>query len=355
MKLSGKPIIFDYFPDLHKHVDWLDLKLKMAPVQKIAALGHDNLWIKRNDLISDVYGGNKVGRLEFILADVIKKKKTHVVTLGGIGSNHCLAVAIFSRQLGIRCTLSLFEQPLTNFVKENLLLYHYFGAEIRFFPGILRSAFDFYYAQKRKHPDAYFLESGGASVLGTLGAVNSALELKQQVEAGEIPEPDYVFYPTASNCGMAGLSLGFLLAEMKTTVIGVRTGRSRLGPFALNTPGTVLKKIQQIYQFLKSNSKMVKTLDIPTPVLINEYCGRGYGFPSPEGEKAIHLFKKLNIRLEPVYTAKTCAALLDNLKITPYSSKTLLYWHTYNPIDYSAIASTIDYKELPTDLHYCFQ
>lgn len=240
-----QPPLFEKYPDLREKVGWLDLGLAEAPVQRLENLGHDHLWIKRNDLISDVMGGNKTRRLEFILAELVRQKKEHVITLGGIGSNHCLAVAIFCKRLGIRCTLCLFEQPLTYYVRENLLLYHYYGAELIFAKGIWSSAYNFYLRLKLKYPGAYFIESGGSSERGALGDLNAVLELEKQISKQNLAEPGFVFCPTASNGGIAGLILGFLLLGWKTTVMGVRTGRSRLGPIELNTTGTIVKKIKK--------------------------------------------------------------------------------------------------------------
>ena len=75
-----------------------------TPVHRLEHLGIDNLWIKRDDLSSAAYGGNKVRKLEFILAEAQQKKKTLLITMGGIGTNHGLASAIFCRQLKINCT-----------------------------------------------------------------------------------------------------------------------------------------------------------------------------------------------------------------------------------------------------------
>ncbi len=355
MEKLKKPTLFEKFPDLSESVGWLDLGLTAAPIHRLEKLGHDNLWIKRNDQISEIMGGNKVRRLEFILADVLHQKKEHVITLGGIGSNHCLALAIYCRQLGIRCTLCLFEQPLTCHVRENLLLYHYYGAQLIFAKGIWRSIADFYLRLKLKHPNAYFLESGGSSEIGVLGDLNAVLELEKQVKKQGLAEPGFVFCPTASNGGMAGLSLGLLLLGWKTTVIGVRTGLSRLGPIELNTTRTVAKKIKKVIRFLRQNSRMIPRINIPKPVLIDDYCGQGYGFPTSAGKHALQVFKeKEQLKLEPVYTAKTCAALLDRLDQKPFSEKPILYWHTYNSVDLSKEAATVEYRDLPPDLHWCF-
>jgi len=345
---NDRPLIFDLLPTLSQHIDWLNLNLVNAPVQKISELNHKHLWIKRNDLINDEYGGNKLARLEFILADVLKQKKSHVITFGGTGSNFCLAVAIYCKKLGLECTLCLFEQPVTIQVQQNIKLLHHFGAKIDYIPSILKSSFNFYLRQRLTELSAYFIAPGGATILGTVGAINSALSLKQQIDNGELPEPDYVICPTASNCGMAGLVLGFLLADLKTTVIGVRTGRDYLGPIPLNTPDTVKKTITKAYQYLQDKADLTQKFDIVQPTIINDFFGSGYGYPTEQGKSISQLFKqKLAIELEATYTAKTCAALVDLLEKPQYINKNILYWHTYQHKDFKAITDTVNTADLP--------
>jgi len=357
MSISDRhPLIFEYFPELERNINWISLGISPAPVHPLENLGYPDLWIKRNDLVSPIYGGNKVCRLEFILGDVLKKAKKEIITMGGLGSNHCLATAIFCQKLNISCNVSLYDQPITPLVKENLLLFHKYGAKIKYSRTYPRFAFDHYLKQRIKHPNAYFIEAGGSSFLGILGAINDIFELKKQIDEGLMPEPRYIFYPTASNGGMAGLSLGVLLTGMKTSVIGVRVGLDRIGPIEFNTPKTVKKTMQKTYEFLKKNGAQVPAIKIAPPHMIEGYFGDGYGYPTPAGQEVLELFRsKENIRLESVYTAKACAAMLDYIKELSPSKCPILYWHTFNSVDMSTEASAVNYQELPSELHSIFQ
>jgi D-cysteine desulfhydrase len=354
--IKKQPVLFKYFPDLKDKISWIDLGISVSPVHKLTHLGHNNLWIKRDDMLSPLYGGNKVRRLEFVLGEAVKKNKTRIVTMGGIGTNHGLATAIFCKQLGLSCTLLLFDQYITPYVKENLVLFHKYNAKMIYTKTMLNAGFHYYLIQRLKHPNALFLYAGGSSSLGTLGAVNGAFELKEQIDEGLLPMPKYIFCPSASNGTMAGLILGFLLAQIKTTIIGVRVGASRLGPLPLNTPGTVISLMKKTYSLLKKNSSSIPPLDFNLPTMINEYCGDGYGYPTNEGNKAVDIFKKLeDINLEPVYTGKTCAALLDFIKDPVYKDEPIIYWHTYNSVDISNEARSVDYHQLPHEFHHFFE
>lgn len=353
--MAKAPWLFRYFPDLQRAIPWIDLGTRVAPVQRIAGLGFENLWIKRTDRISTVYGGNKVSRLEFLLGQALAQGKKEVVTLGGIGSNHCLATAIYCQRVGLPCSLVLFDQPLTPFVRENLLLMHRHQAKMAYFPSILRAAADFYLVRRRMHAGACFIPSGGASPLGILGAVSDALELKAQIDRKDVPPPRFVIYPTASNGGLAGLNLGFALAGLKTTVIGVRCGAARLHGLPLNTPGTVRRAMARTYAFLKGCCPSIPRLRLPDPVVLDGYCGDGYGWPTPAGTRATRLFaEKAGVGLEPVYTAKTCAALLDILRNRAAFGDPILYWHTYNGVDLSREAAAVVPGRLPRPFHRFF-
>ena len=350
------PVLFDHFPDLEDRIPYINLGTTSAPVERLTQFDHDNLWIKRNDVISKVYGGNKVRRLEFILADILRKKKKKVVTMGALGTNHGLATAIYCKQLGLSCKLLLFDQPVTEYVRQNLLLFHKYGAKLIYTKDLMRSGVAYYFTQKIKNPNAAFIYAGGTSPLGTLGAVNATLELKQQIDEGLMPVPKYILCALASNGTMAGLSIGLKLAGLDTTVIGVRVGYARWGPLELNTPGSVMNAINATYKLMKANSRNIPEIIFHKPIIFDDYCGAGYGYLTDAGLDAVEVFKQHgNIILEPVYTGKTCAALLDFIKDAKHKNDTILYWHTYNSVDLSEEAKTVDYRDLPKKFHWVFE
>ena len=353
---TAKPALFDRFPDLAGKIEWVRLETSPSPVQRLEHLGHDGLWIKREDIVSTVYGGNKVRKLEFVLADAIAKQRNRVVTMGALGTNHGLATAIFCRRMGLECTLLLFDQTVTSYMRRNLLLSHRYGAELVYSKNLIRMGVDYYLKKRLKYTKAYFLYAGGSSPLGTLGAASGALELAAQVEQGLCPAPDYVICPTASNGTMSGLILGFMLAGLKTQVIGVQVGVANVGPIPLVTPGTIIKKMKSAHRILAGCSSSIPDLRFERPLLSSTYCGDGYACPTPEGNRAIATFRDCEgIALDPTYTGKTCAALLDFIKDPSHGGDTILYWHTYNSIDHSKEAQELDYRELPAEFHQFFQ
>ena len=348
--------LFKRYPELEGILPRIPLGNFPTPVQRLSHLGHDNLWIKRDDLSSGIYGGNKVRKLEFILADAIKKGCDKVITMGGIGTNHGLATAIFCHELGLRCKLLLFHQPVNAYVKRNMLLFLKYGAELVYIKGAFRTAATLLLTQRLLNPQAYIIGAGGSSPLGTLGIVNAMFELKEQIKAGLLPEPRYIFCPLGSNGTMAGLSLGAMLAGLSTTVIGVRVTMEAVGPVAIATTKTVGNLMQKTYELLKKTSRSVPDITIPPQRVIGGYVGDGYGCATKECRDALALMNdREGITLDPTYTAKTFAALCDFIKTPGHEKEPILFWHTYSSADMTDQAQSIDYLELPQALRRIYE
>ena len=340
-----------YHPKLEEKLPWISLGTFPTPVHPLQRLGFENLWIKRDDRSSPIYGGNKVRKLEFILADARQRNTRHVVTFGGIGTNHGLATAIFCDRLGIDCTLLLFRQPVTGQVKQNLLLLEKYHAVTIYKKTRWRTVLAYYLLHRIRHPGACYIFAGGSNAVGTIGYVNAAIELKEQVDNGEIPEPAVVFCPLGSGGTLAGLSLGFALAGLQTRAVGVRVSQSHLGPFQACTERTVEKLMNKTYGYLKKKNLRLPDLAVKKPSIVENYFGGGYGVPTQAGRAVCRLVKKKEgITLDPTYTAKTFAAVFDYCRKPGRDSGPVLYWHTYNSVDLSAQAESVNYRNLPKAL-----
>ncbi len=351
-----RPPLFKRFPGLEGKIARIPLGDFPTPVERLTHLGHGNLWIKREDRSSGSYGGNKVRKLEFALADAKRRGCTGVITMGGIGTNHGLATAVFCRKLGLGCRLVLFKQPVNRYVQQNLLLFSRYGAEIVYREGMIRTGASLLVTERLTHPRGYILVAGGSSPVGTVGIVNAMLELGEQVDAGLLPAPRYVFCPLGSNGTMAGLSLGALLAGLPTTVIGVRVSVDCVGPITVATPENVAKLMRQTHRLLKKADPRVPDVTVKPPRVINDYLGDGYGCATDECRKALEIMKdREGISLDPTYTGKTFAALLDRIRDPEFAKVPVLYWHTYNSVDLSGEAAAVDYRDLPESLHWVFE
>ncbi|MGD0854744.1 MAG: pyridoxal-phosphate dependent enzyme [Dehalococcoidia bacterium] len=350
--------LFEKYPMLEKSLPWISLGNWPTPVQKLETLGktvgYPNIWIKHDDQSSGIYGGNKVRKLEFILADALKKGYKWVITYGGIGTNHGLATVIHAKHLGMRTALVLIKQPLTDHVQENLLLDRHFGAEIHYASQTIIGGFQTV-GVYLKHGRVYFIPPGGSSTLGSLGYVNAALELKQQIDAGLIPEPEYIFCALGSKGTMAGLLVGTRLAGMKTRVVGVRVAE-----FWITRPENIVHLANNMMALLRSRDKSIPPLkfSLDDVHVIHDFFGSEYGRVTPEGRAAMELlWETEKIKLELTYTAKTFAAMLDFIQKHPeLKNAPLLYWHTYNAVDFTQVLlEDHDHTKLPGSLQWCFQ
>ncbi len=340
------PPLFKRYPGIEKEVGWINLGIYPTPVQQLKGLGFDNLWIKRDDMTATEYGGNKVRKLEFVLAEVKKQKKKRVVTFGAVGTNHGLATAIYCQKLNLDCTLLVFKQPITPNVKQNVRLFFHYGADVKYKKSLIKTVLTYFVTQRLLTPSSYFLFAGGSNILGVLGFVNAAFELKNQIDAGDLPEPQYIIAPIGTGGTVGGLALGTILAGIKTKVIGVRVSTSHLGPLKTCTPETVQKLMQKTYGSLKNKCDLVPEINIPTPVINDNYYGQGYGYPTEKGQIASRMLKeKENITLDPCYTAKAFAAVLD--QCGQDKTEPILFWHTYNGVNLEKEAQQVDTKILP--------
>lgn len=338
-----QPLLFDNYPELKKRISYLPLGEFPTPVHQLKNLGFNNLWIKRDDLTSSIYGGNKIRKLEFILGEVKRKKKKTIVTMGATGTHHGLATAIFARQLGIDVTLLMFDQPDSDEVRNNLLLLE--GQQVKIIrkKTLFKAMLSYLMSHRLIDPFAYYLYPGGSNTLGTLGYVNAVFELKMQIKSGLIPKPDVILCPLGSNGTMAGLILGCALAGLDSRIIGVRVTFAKVGIIQACTSHTVMKLAKDTYRLLKKNYRDLPDVNMQTPTIEGHYLGDGYGCRTKKCINAIEMLKNNeNIQLDSTYTAKTFAAVNDFCSHPENKSKTILYWHTYNSADTSCL--TIEKK-----------
>lgn len=302
-------------------------------------------WIKRDDISHGEYGGNKIRKLAFIIADAKRRGARRIVTFGAIGTNHGVATAMMCQCAGLDSVVYLFDQPVTETVKKNLRLMQHYGAKLIYKGSLFNAVLAYYLSRYRAVPGSYFLFAGGSNLYGTLSFVNAACELQRQIQSGQCPEPEVIVCPVGSSATLAGLSYGCQLLGMKTRVMGVRVAPAKLGPFAACTTETVKALMDEVYHHLKTLG--VSVPEPATPWLVNDYYGEGYGVATTPGSHAIDVFAVNGIQLEQTYTGKAAAAFLDQLQQV---NGPVLFWNTYNSRDMTELADTVDVARLPDNL-----
>ena len=279
--------------------------------------------MKRDDLASPLYGGNKVRRYEFLLADAKAKDARRIVTAGGIASTQVMATALFGAELGLAVTAVLFDQPVTQFARESVLGFAEAGAELVRGGGYVMTAVRALLALRRE-PASYFIMPGAADPLANLGYVDAMLELAGQVARGEAPQPDVIVLPTGSSGTLAALALGAAHLGWKTEVVGVRI-TTQLVCNRL-TVGWVIGRTDR---FLAQDPRWKPRRREVRYRLHGDELGPGYGYPTPSALDGAARWSDLTgARGEVTYSGKALAALRVLASTPAYAKKTILLWNT---------------------------
>lgn len=270
-----------------------------TPIQKlenISKLLHRNVYVKRDDLTGLGLGGNKVRKLEFLLADAQKQGAEIVFTTGGAQSNHAMLTAAAAGKLGMKAVLVLKKRGVTECV-GNQLLERLMGTDVRFVDT--DDYADIYREMDRIGRETgrpyYKIPCGGSNALGSLGYVDCAREI-----AGQGVRFDHIVCAEGSGGTMAGLALGAKLFLPGTKVHGMMVDRD---PFDRITPA-----------LMREAAALLETqLEItPKDYHLRDMCGPGYAVASEAGNAAVSLLAgREGLFLDPVYTGKAFAGLLE--------------------------------------------
>lgn len=362
--------IFSCFPGLCNKLPYISLGTLPTPVQKLKNLGEflniPNLYIKRDDLTgktvfdgTQLFGGNKVRKLEFFLADALYQGAKTVMTFGGVGSNHAAATAIYAHLLGIRCICLLKDQPLSPIVRRNLLLMHHCGAQLHWFPSEQErnnNAAHIFLAHKMAHGDFPCVIPPGASLpIGVVGYVNAIFELKEQITLGLLPTPDYIYVAVGSMGTLAGLLLGIKATHLATNVIAINTDPAQTSETLhegiatlFNETNTMLHTMDTFFSLYSLHSDDIH--------ILHNYTGKEYGSPCQEGTYCAELMLTYeNIILDNTYTAKAFAGLVHHVQEHALQTKTILFWNTWCSNNFAMLLKNSDYKKLPEQLHHYFE
>jgi 1-aminocyclopropane-1-carboxylate deaminase/D-cysteine desulfhydrase-like pyridoxal-dependent ACC family enzyme len=344
--------LFERFPALYGRLPWQPLADVPTPVEPWPAppgMRRGTLYVKRDDLTARLYGGNKVRKLEHLLAEAALREARSLVTIGGIGSNQALATALHGRALGFAVELSLFDHPVTAQVKANLLGDIAAGACIRHAPditGCLLNARRAFVARTQAGERPYFISVGGSTRLGNTGFVTAGLELAAQLRAGALPVPDAIFI-AAGSCGtVAGLIAGLKLAGLSSRVFAVRTAEALFSNRAIVTAYAA-----DVLRFLHSLDPTIPNLNVTGGdfELVGNYLGAAYAAPTPAARAAVD-WAAAHVPLETTYTGKALAACLDYCA-GPGRDHNVLFWNTFNSQPFARAAGP---ERLPASLQALF-
>jgi D-cysteine desulfhydrase family pyridoxal phosphate-dependent enzyme len=252
-------------------------------------------------------GGNKVRKLEFLMADAQSKGCDTVITTGDLHSNHTRLTAAASCKLGMKSILVVKgKKPDT--IAGNLLLDYLFGADVRYFDGE-RNEIPSFMEEIRKEEangaQCYVIPRGGASAHGVLGYANAVFELKEQLR-GDADKLDFVVFATGTGATQAGLLLGMKLVGLKAKVVGISAGRSA------SDIGNDVKRL-----FSDGANLLGIRVDLSADdVIVNDQytCG-GYAIVTKEVTGLIETVARTEgLLVDPVYSGKGMLGLVGLTK-----------------------------------------
>ena len=306
-----------------------------SPVHRLERLsehlgGAVEIWAKREDCNSGLaYGGNKVRKLEYLVAEALAGGCDTLVSIGGVQSNHTRQVAAVAARLGLGCVLvqeHWVEWPDAGYDKVgNILLSRIMGADVRLDPsgfdiGIRKSWEDALASVEESGGTPYAIPAGASDhPLGGLGFARWADEVaEQERELG-------VFFDTIVVCSVTGSTQAGMIAGFAAQ----DAGRSVLGIDGSATVQQTWEQIARIARFTAEAIELGRELDDAEVVLLDEWHAGTYGIPDEKTLEAIRLCARLEGMLtDPVYEGKSMAALIDLVqsgRIAP--GRSVLYAH----------------------------
>ena len=310
-----------------------------TPLRKLHALSTQfpgkAIWLKCDDQSSFVLSGNKVRKLEFLLAEALSQRATAVVTVGGVQSNHCRATAFACAQLGLKCHLILRDDVDASgqqtVHRGNHFLDQLAGASCDIYASReFAQNLDGHLAQAINDLEAagervYVIPVGGSNGLGVWGYVRAAEEILTQCHV-EGFAPDAVVCASGSGGTQAGLSLGMHVHARQVAVHGFAVCDSR-EYFERKIRDDVSACIQQAGLSKTEIDAIINELNIRVN---DDYIGPGYAQAEPVIYQRIALLARTEgVLLDPVYTGKAMHGMLSELEKDKWRNyQNIVFVHT---------------------------
>ncbi len=303
--------------DWPKHFSFTN---RPTPIQKLDRMSVKympyEVYLKRDDFTGIELTGNKVRKLDFLMAEARLQGAERVITCGGIQSNHCRATAFYAQKLGLRTTLVLkgdrLEYPTGNFLLNRLL-----GVDIKFisreeYRNVNEIMHDL--AETYREP-CYVIPEGGSNHVGAWGYALAFEEIMQQM-----PDIDSIVVATGSGGTHAGLLLGKLLSDKSVHIVSVNV---------CDDAAFFQEKISRILQDVKETYQLGFSVSQNDVHIIDGYVGQGYGkIEERETEAIKRVARSEGFVLDPVYGIKAWLGFEDALRRHELPGQKVLFIHT---------------------------
>ncbi len=299
-----------------------------TPLHKLerlsAALNGPDIYIKRDDLTGLAFGGNKTRKLEYLVANAIEYGATHLITEGGIQSNHVRQTAAAANLAGMKSHLVLQSDDPTPPLQGNYLLDDILGATCHVVSPETSSGEKMQEVAelvRSEGGEPYLIPSGGSTPIGALGYASAILEINTHLWDLGIAV-DHLYFTSGSGGTQAGIVVGNMLYGSSYDARGFSSSPT--------TPGARFEKIQHLAAATCDLVDAPFSIDGDDIILNFSQAGEGYGVPTAECLEAIQLLARTEgILLDPVYTGKAFAGMIADITsgiLTPQES--VLFLHT---------------------------
>jgi L-cysteate sulfo-lyase len=303
-----------------------------TPLEELQVLsrivGGPRIWVKRDDLTGVAMGGSKTRALNTLLGDALSKGADTILTCGPVTSNHIRLAAACANRLGLEAVLLIKHQrgePLDEQEHQgNMLLNHVLGARLEYVSAdsladleIAMGGFAETLRSEGKKP--YVIPGGGCSPVGALGYLELVDELVRQSNQYGF-NIDAIICASGSGCIQSGLIVGSAFHRSAYPVIGVTINRS-IGELATRISREVMDASVLAGIDIRIQSDDIRIFD--------NYIGEGYAIPTAAAMSAIKLLaQKEGLLLDPCYTGKAMAGVLDLAKTRFNPGQNIVFIHT---------------------------
>lgn len=291
-----------------------------------AAMKGPRIFFKRDDLTGAGLGGNKVRKLEFVLARAIEEGADTLVVSGGFQSNLARIAAAMGARLGLRVELVLGGLPgEPRPLAGNLLLDRLFGARVTLVDTLVRWDFgnsvqDVTERLRREGRKPFVVPLGGSGPEGMAGYISATHEMLAQFDELGI-RPDYLAVPIGSGGTYSGLMLGALNLDAPYRVLGISVSRTR---------EFLLEKVPIEAAIAAERLGLERTPVADDLLIHDDYLGAGYGESTQGGADAIRLVAETEgVLLDPVYSGKCMHGVMDLIRRGDIGAdQTVVFLHT---------------------------
>ncbi len=302
----------------HQRANLIQIPAIIHKLPRLSARLGQDIYVLRDDLTGFGLGGNKTRKVDFLIGDALALKATTMATIKATSFSRNAAAGAAACGLNFHAVLPGTESdqnPLSQsvFARWGAKLHYETGD-----PAALETRLESVVASlKEQGEDVYVLHPGGSDAIGALSYVRVFDEIREFSERTGV-HFSHMVHSTSSAGTQAGLVVGQCIANYETQVIGISASRASL------------EQSELVRALAESTAQLLGSRIDPGKIIVDDgFVGPGYALASKEGEIASQTFAGMEgILLDPVYTGKAAAALLDYSANERFGSGCVLFIHT---------------------------